>query len=595
MAILLTKVRPPQRRKDILRRVRLVDTIHQNLHRKLTFVSAPAGYGKTTLLVDFASDVDAIVCWYLISPGDNELIQFSKHIVAAFQQQFPEFGQELDQVLNSAGESADPGSIAAELINEIEKHVGDFCVLILDDYHLAGENEQIIDFLENLLEHLPDQLRILIGSRSVYGIPTANLYVRDELVTISAEELRFRADELQKLVLQNYHVRLSQEQASELAKRADGWIVAIMLAIRSMENGALPKFVGATEQVYGYLAEEVVNRQTPELRDFMYSTSIFDDFTEELCNFVLETKESGALLKSLEERNLFVSRTESTEGLSYRYHQLFSEFLLDHFEKSDAKRLKALHNRAAEWYRKREQWETAIRHKLASGEGEEAAKWIDKLANHYYTAGRQPLISQWYRAIKEPKDYTRNAPHLLLYQAKIVGNQNHLAESEQLLDVAQPLLEKSNDTESVANAFTTRGMIKQFTGKYKEAIVLADKAQELLSGKNKRAEAKHQAYQAKRLEAICRHYLGDSEKGLEVLTEAIEAFHALVDESEGSNKQRYQFDLAETLNDLGLIYLATGRILEAQKAFQEALEIHLKSRGNLSALALTRNNIAYVY
>lgn len=211
MSILLTKVRAPQRRKDILHRVRLVDTIHQNLHRKLTYISAPAGYGKTTLLIDFANDVDAIVCWYLISPQDRDLVEFTRHIVAAFQQQIPQFGKELEEALSMPTAEHDPASLAAEIINEVERRIDDFCVLVLDDYHLAGENEVIVDFIENLLEHLPDHLRILIGSRSVYGIPTANLYIRDELITIGAEELRFRAEELQRLVRQNYHVRLFQE------------------------------------------------------------------------------------------------------------------------------------------------------------------------------------------------------------------------------------------------------------------------------------------------------------------------------------------------------------------------------------------------
>ena len=331
MTILLTKVRPPQRRKDILRRVRLIDTLHQNLHRKLTFVSAPAGYGKTTLLVDFAADVDAIVCWYRISPEDSDLVQFVSHIVASFQQQIPRFGQALQNILNSPSSAPDAPSLAAELINEIEREVQDFCLLVLDDYHLAGENQQIVDFLENFLEHLPDQLRILIGSRSVYGIPTANLYIRDELITISADELRFRADELQKLVLQNYRLRISQEQAEELAKRADGWIIALLLAVRTMENGAFPKFTGAIEKVYEYLAEEVVSRQSPELRDFMLATSILSDFNEPLCNFLLKRKDSNLFLRALEERNLFVSRTETKEGASYRFHQLFSEFLQDYF------------------------------------------------------------------------------------------------------------------------------------------------------------------------------------------------------------------------------------------------------------------------
>jgi ATP/maltotriose-dependent transcriptional regulator MalT len=247
MTILLTKVRAPQRRKDVLRRVRLIDILHQNLHRKLTFVSAPAGYGKTTLLVDFAADVDATVMWYRITPDDADLVLFVQHLVASFQQQIPQFGSELAEKLDSPGGSPDAATLAVDLINEVEEKVEDFSLLVLDDYHLAGENQQVVDFIENLLENLPDRLRILIGSRSVYGIPTANLYIRDELVTISADELRFRADELQRLVLQNHRVHLSDDQAQEFATRADGWIIAILLALRTMENGVLPDLSGGNK------------------------------------------------------------------------------------------------------------------------------------------------------------------------------------------------------------------------------------------------------------------------------------------------------------------------------------------------------------
>src|SRR5690606_19775225 len=126
MTIVLTKVRAPQRRKDVLRRVRLVDTLHQNLHRKLTFVSAPAGYGKTTLLVDFAADVDAHVCWYRIGPEDGDLVQFAQHIVAAFQQEFPGFGKALEERLNTPGARPDAPSIATEIINAVQEQVPDF-------------------------------------------------------------------------------------------------------------------------------------------------------------------------------------------------------------------------------------------------------------------------------------------------------------------------------------------------------------------------------------------------------------------------------------------------------------------------------------
>lgn len=596
MTILLTKVRPPQRRKDVLRRVRLVDTLHQNLHRKLTFVSAPAGYGKTTLMVDFAADVDAQVCWYRIGPEDGDLVQFVQHIIAAFQQQFPGFGKALQDRLNNPGTAPDGPSIATELINEVEEQVQDFSVLVLDDYHLAGENQQIVDFLENLLEHLPDQLRILIGSRSVYGIPTASLYIRDELVTISADELRFRADELQKLVLQNYRMRLSQEEAEELAKRADGWIIAILLAVRAMENGALPKFIGATEQVYTYLAEEVVSRQSDELREFMLGASILTDFNEAQCNYLMQRSDSSLFLRSLEDRNLFVSRTETKDGNSYRFHQLFSEFLQDYFGRHDPLGMSALHARAAEWHYQREEWEAAIRHELAAGDRERAAAWMDAVAGQYFTSGRQVLLARWLGELTKGKDLRELAPHLMLYQAKALGNQFQFEACIDLLDLAEPILQENGDREALANAVTTRGMVYRFTGKPSQAIQQADAAQRLLTRNNdSRSARSRQWYQAERLRGVPLHVLGKTEEGVAHIQTAVDGLRELVAASEGNLKSVYLFDLAECLNDLGLIYITSGQILNAQQAFQEVLDIHIKIRSNLGALSSARNNIAYLH
>ncbi|MBX3002528.1 MAG: hypothetical protein KIT29_03870 [Anaerolineales bacterium] len=590
MTILLTKVRAPQRRKDVLRRVRLVDTLHQNLHRKLTFVSAPAGYGKTTLLVDFAADVDAHVCWYRVGPEDGDLVQFALHIVAAFQQQFPGFGEALEEHLNTPGATPDAPSIATELINAIQEQVKDFCVLVLDDYHLAGENQQIVDFLESLLEHLPDHLRILIGSRSVYGIPAASLYIRDELVTISADELRFRADELQKLVLQNYRMRLTQEEAEELAKRADGWIVALLLAVRAISHGALPRFLGDTEQVYTYLAEEVVNQQSEELRAFMLGASVFSDFSEAQCNFLLQRQDSGQMLRALEERNLFVSRTETREGTSYRFHQLFAEFLQDYFARHDAARLHHLQSRAAEWHFARQEWESAVAFKLAAGETEQAAEWMDAAAEHFYTTGRQALLARWLEELGTAPALRQLAPRLLLYQAKSLGNQNQFEECLKLLAEAEPVLRDRGDVQLLANALITRGMVYRFTGNTKGAIGLADAAQELLS-----ETRSYQWYQAERLRGVSLHLQGQTRTGIHHLEDAVRGLRQLAAEGQDKLKGVYVFNLAECLSDLGWIHIVNGQILLAQQAFQEALDIHVSIRSNLGALAAARNNIAYLH
>ena len=591
MSILITKVSLPERRKDVLRRVRLVDALHQNLHRKMTFISAPAGYGKTTLLVDFASDVDAIVCWYHIGPDDTDLNSFAQHLVAAFRQKFPRFGDELIDTFHTSGALA-PQDIAAEIINEIVVHIDDYCVLMLDDYHLVGENQIIVDFIEVLLAHLPDQVRIVIASRSIYGVPSATLYVRDEFTTIGAKDLRFRADELQALIRQSHHFIISDEQAAELAARSDGWIVAIMLAIRTMKHGALPKFDEAVDQVYAFLAEEVVNQQQPQLQEFLLATSILEEFDEALCNHLLRTLSSGDLLKELQERNLFVTRIETNQGVNYRYHQLFSDFLRKRLLEIDPEEMQNLHARAADWYRQQDAWEPAVRHILAANEPKKAARWMDLAATEFFVGGRQNIVTQWYDALVAMQ-LQNHAPCLLLYQAKMRINQSAFDDAEELLDIAEPKLKHGGDIDQMVNVIITRGMIRYFQGDFHIALALGDAAQKILTSEDRRES--YWWCQADRLKGICLSYLNISDEALDCLQMAVSGFRSSLQETD-LNHQRAQreHDLAETLNDMGVVCIRKGDMLEAQICFLDALEIKRRRRGNLGALSVALNNVGYV-
>jgi DNA-binding SARP family transcriptional activator len=324
------------------------------------------------------------------------------------------------------------------------------------------------------------------------------------------------------------------------------------------------------------------------------AASILNDFNDQLCNYLMERKDSALFLRSLEERNLFVSRTETKEGNSYRFHQLFSEFLQDYFRRHDRPRMQRLHSRAADWYRNHNDAEEAIYHKLASGEREEAAALMDSVAGTYFTSGRQILLARWLEQISQPPDLKHLAPHLMLYQAKTLGNQSRFKECLDLLDLVEPILEAQGDREALANALTTRGMVYRFTNKQKQAIDMASVAQKHLDGGKDKAQRSRQWYQAERLRGVPLHILGKTEEGVAHLKSAAAGLRELASISEGSLKTVYLFDLAECLNDLGLIYITTGQMLNAQQSYQEALEIHISIRSNLGALANGRNNIAYL-
>ena len=253
-----SKLRIPKRNPKILRRPRLLDQLHGSAHRKLSFVCAPAGYGKTTLLIDFAEDVDGDIFWYRITEQDLTLPAFFENLLSAFQSQISGFGEELRGLIQGGGQS--PRFLAMEFVNAVDELVTGYAFLILDDYHVVSDVPEIVEFLDHLLEFLPDQLRIVIGSRSVYGIPTAFLYIQEQLSVIGATELAFRPEELQDLCSQYYQINLTDEQTKQIITESEGWIVAILLALRSGSSTIeIPKILGAREHIYHYLANEVVS------------------------------------------------------------------------------------------------------------------------------------------------------------------------------------------------------------------------------------------------------------------------------------------------------------------------------------------------
>lgn len=579
MSFNLTRVRLPQRRKDFLRRGRLLDWLHRTLHRKLTFVSAPAGYGKTALLLDFAADVDATVCWYSIGSEQTELAVFFQHLVAAFQQRFPAFGPNLLDLLQTEV-ARDPRGLALELVNEMVARVTDFCVLMLDDYHVVGEVPSIVTFLEVMLDNLPDQVRLVVAGRSVYGIPAPRLYVRDELSVLNVQQLRFRVDELQALVRQTEHRTLTPEQAEQLLTVADGWIAALLLATRSTGHEVWPTFTGAKEHLFTFLAEEVFSQQSPGLRRLLLATAIVDEFDELLCNVLLDTDASTGLLRELSERNLFVTYIESGGKRSYRYHQLFAEFLRDRLSATEAGWAQTLHRRAAEWFTQREDTERAVRHWLAIGERARAAELMDRAAPVLYVAGRTELLSQWADALTTPTNIIEHAPRLAIAQAKCLIDQGDMSERpEALLTLAEARLQLEGDTDQWVNALIAHGRFRLLQNRVPEALAITQMAQTVLGD-----TGTYRWYQIKHLEGACALQQGDFQTVIAQLQIAIEGFRRL----------DAAHDLGVALSVLGLAWWQEENLFKTQQCLVEALAIR-RRLGHRIALVGALNDLAYLY
>jgi LuxR family transcriptional regulator, maltose regulon positive regulatory protein len=477
----LSKILSPKRRKDFLRRARLLDLIHQNIERKLIFISAPAGYGKTSVMVDFASDVDAAVCWFQVTPGDEDLGQFAQYLIAAFRQKFKNFGEALEGLFHGSGGMLNSQNLAIAILNEIIAKVDDFCFLILDDYHLVGESVPVVNLVEMLLDHLPDQVRLVIASRSEYGIPTMKLYVRNDIFLLGKDQLRFDVGEITTLIRQNFHYTIPLNQAEQLAKRSDGWIVAILLSMNVENRGKTWKLENPLpEQMYRFLAEDVIQREKPELREFMLATSILEEFSEPLASYLLEIPTAQILIQELDKRNLFITSIETLEGITYRYHQLFLEFLQDQLAKGDPERKQRFHRRAAEWFHGKGIWGEAILQKLAAGDRLEAAAWMDDVASHLYVSGQMNLLNQWAKILSAPSDIRATAPQLLLNQAKVLINQGHFKTGEELLDLIEPVFRDNGNVDQLVSTLLTRAISFRNQFMFKQALDLAETAQKVL-------------------------------------------------------------------------------------------------------------------
>jgi len=589
MAIAISTIRQPQRRLRVLKRLRLLDLIHQNVHRKLTFICAPAGYGKTTLLIDFSEDTNFTTCWYQIDANDIGLPQFFRHLLGSVKEKYPDFGIELEEITFQRN-SINPRGLATELVNEFISKINDFTVLILDDYHIVSDDIEIISFVEYLLEILPDHIRMVFGSRSVYGIPTASLYVNEELAIINADDLRFRANEVRDLARKHFQIRLTNKQAKEIIEHADGWIIAILLALRDDSLSiAIPKLEGAREQVYDYLAKEVYNQLPSEIKNFLLVTAICREFTPESANYILDIKNSDEFIRHLEGQNLFILSIQTDQGTVYQYHQLFKDFLVDQFCELPQQKRDDIHCRAAKWFENMDDYKTAIDHYLQSSDRKHAAQIMDRYALTLYVSGQENLLSEWYQALLHPKDLRRLAPNLVLNYAKNKMSQEAYDECLALLIISEKEFKARKEYDKLANLYISRGMTLRFIGNYTEAIEISKFAQSYVAEHNL---DEYYTYQAARVEGLGLYHIGKADEALIALNNALSGVQRLHAQQPSD---RLKHELIMIYADIGMISLIQSKIYDAQRSFGEAVTLCRSMRGNQVDLATSFNNQAYLY
>lgn len=462
--LLVTKFHIPSARSTWVKRDRLIGLLNQSLDHKLTLVSAPAGFGKTTLLGDWAHQVSIPVNWLSLDERDNDPIQFWTYVIGALQQTHCEVGEATLAMLRST-EIIPFESFLIPLINEIANAKGNI-VLILDDYHVITVDaiHQAVTFL---LEHLPSQLHLIFASRVDPAVPLAQLRAHSQLLELRSSDLRFTLTEAALFLNNMRQLALSQSQVEAIQARTEGWIAGLQLAALSMQDAEdriafIDSFQGTHRYILDYLTEEVLDRQPKPLQTFLLRTAILKQMCGSLCEVVVgdNTGDGSLILEQLERQNLFVVSLDR-DRTWYRYHHLFRELLLHRLHRLEPDHIPQYHRRAAQWYEQNGWVIEAIQHYIAAQDFDQAINLIEQeiqLSNPRIESGA--LLLTCVEAL--PSEFVWTRPWLLLAYAWGLYSTSQFETAVKAVQDIERLLQQSNTVP--ANLEKLWGLVTAFKG-----------------------------------------------------------------------------------------------------------------------------------
>ncbi len=379
--ILATKLYVPPPLPKVVFRSRLIERLNEGLNRKMTLISAPAGFGKTTLVSEWVAGCGRLATWLSLDEGDNDLIRFLTYFVAALQTIMPTVGAGMLAALQSP-QPAPTDMILTTLLNDIAS-ISDNFLLVLDDYHMISD-KSVDKALNFLLEHMPPGMHLVITTREDPNLPLARLRARSQLTELRVADLRFTPPEAAEFLKQMMGLNVSAEDIAALEARTEGWIAGLQLAAISMQGQQdttrfIQSFSGNHHFVLDYLVEEVLQRQSERVQNFLLRTSILDRLCGPLCDAVLldTSSSSQETLTYIERANLFLIPLDN-ERRWYRYHHLFADLLRQRLpQSSSAEDIGELHRRASVWYEENGLELEAFQHATATHDVERVEHLIE--------------------------------------------------------------------------------------------------------------------------------------------------------------------------------------------------------------------------
>ena len=604
--LLRTKLYLPSLRPEWVSRPRLVERLNANLDRKLTIVSAPAGFGKTTLLCEWVRYWDTShavrtgwhaapedVAWLSLDRSDNDPTSFWTYVIAALQTMPGWAKGGVGEASLPMLRSPQPPSIEVvltALINEIDQvmHQDQTSphthVLVLDDLHLI-EEAQIHEGLTFLVSHMPPQLHLAISSRTDPPWPLARWRVRRELIEVRTADLRFTAKEAAAFLNEAMRLDLPAEQVIALEQRTEGWIAGLQMAAISMRgrrqaqglhamSGFIQAFTGSHRFILDYLMEEVLSQQPSAIQGFLLKTSILDRLTAPLCDALLEVggqawdsdtdphhppASSGQMLEEVEAANLFLIPLDD-ERRWYRYHHLFADLLRSRLKQNHPGQLPALHRRASAWFAQNNDIATAVGHALSAGDFERAASLVEENVLIFKDHAELPTVVRWLDAF--PQGMVQARPWLCVAKSWALAYVGQFTDSEGFLQAAEGTLETALDGDDQlhirGHIAAIRSYVALFHGDLKRSIEQGYIALENLpeSDLQTRQSAATTLASALRLD-------GELAEAGHVLTDAIAMSRTL-----GSDQTTIRM-----LNGLYALQSSQGQLRKGIATLQEALQL----------------------
>jgi LuxR family transcriptional regulator, maltose regulon positive regulatory protein len=484
--LLMTKLSVPFVRPSLVARPSLSEKLDEGLERKLTVVSAPAGFGKTTLLSSWTSELSddgRPVAWLSLDAADNDPARFWRYFVTAIGQLQSGSGETALALLGSP--QAPPiEAILTTLLNELVDLSTD-AMLVIDDYHLI-ESQAIHQALSFLIDHLPPRMHLVIATRVDPPLPLARLRARGEMSEVRADDLRFTPEEAGTFLNRVMGLELSAEDIAELEGRTEGWIAGLQMAALAMRDhadvpGFIASFTGSNRHVVDYLAEEVLGRQQEGLRIFLLQTSILDRMCGPLCDAVTGHTDGQTTLERLEQANLFVIPLDD-ERRWYRYHHLFADVLRQRLHQEHPDLVLELHRRASGWFEEEGLVPEAIHHALAAQDWELAIRLIE-------SSGMAVVLSQQVRTMLGwidglPEELVRERPVLCTIHALALVFLNRPDDAEARLRDAERCIPGDPATDEdrtiLGRAAVLRAVIARYSGDLECCVAMAHRALELL-------------------------------------------------------------------------------------------------------------------